>query len=73
MSERVYLRRRLINRLMSGLCIAAAGLAILVLALILGYTLSRGIAFLNLDFLTQAAKPVGEAGGGGLLSVLFEV
>lgn len=64
MSERVYLRRRLINRLMSGLCIAAAGLAILVLALILGYTLARGIAFLNLDFLTQAAKPVGEAGGG---------
>lgn len=64
MSKRVYLRRKWINRLMSGLCSAAAGLAILVLALILGYTLARGIAFLNLDFLIQAAKPVGEAGGG---------
>jgi len=49
---------------MSGLSSTAAGLAILILALILGYTLAHGIAFLNLDFLTQAAGPVGEAGGG---------
>jgi phosphate transport system permease protein len=42
----------------------AAGLAIMVLVLILGYTLVRGISALNLDFLTQAAKPVGEVGGG---------
>lgn len=42
----------------------AAGLAILVLVLILGYTLVRGISALNLNFLTQAAKPVGEVGGG---------
>jgi phosphate transport system permease protein len=39
-------------------------LGILILALILGYTLAHGIAFLNLEFLTQAAKPVGEVGGG---------
>jgi len=42
----------------------AAGLAITVLVLILGYTLVRGMSALNLDFLTQAAKPVGEVGGG---------
>lgn len=42
----------------------AAGLAIMILALILGYIVFHGISYINLDFLTQAAKPVGEAGGG---------
>jgi phosphate transport system permease protein len=64
MPESAYLRRKWINRLMLGLSTAAAGLCILILAIILGYTLARGIDFLNLDFLTQAAKPVGEVGGG---------
>jgi phosphate transport system permease protein len=64
MSERGYLRRKWFNRVMLGLSGGAAGLAILVLALILGYTLARGISALNLDFFTQAAKPVGEVGGG---------
>jgi phosphate transport system permease protein len=64
MSERVYLQRKWFSRIMLGLCSAAAGLGILILALILGYTLAHGIAALNLDFLTQTAKPVGEAGGG---------
>jgi phosphate transport system permease protein len=64
MSERGYLRRKWSNRIMLSLSSAAAGIAILILALILGYTLVNGIAFLNLDFLTQAAKPVGEVGGG---------
>ncbi len=49
---------------MLSLCSAGAALGILILALILGYTLAHGIASLNLNFLTQAAKPVGEAGGG---------
>lgn len=49
---------------MLGFCSGAAGLGILILALILGYTLAHGISALNLDFLTQAAKPVGEVGGG---------
>jgi phosphate transport system permease protein len=64
MFELGYLRRRWSNRIMLSLSSAAAGIAILILALILGYTLVNGIAFLNLDFLTQAAKPVGEVGGG---------
>jgi phosphate transport system permease protein len=59
-----YLRRKWLNRLMLGLSSAAAGLGVLILALILGYILAHGIASLNLDFLTQAAKPVGEVGGG---------
>ena len=63
-TERFYLRRKWSNRIMLGLCGAGAGLGILVLALILGYTLVHGIAALNLDFLTQAAKPTGEVGGG---------
>jgi phosphate transport system permease protein len=63
-SETGYLRRKWVNSLMLGLCSAAAGLAILVLALILGYTLVHGAMALNIDFLTQAAKPVGEVGGG---------
>jgi phosphate transport system permease protein len=64
MSERGYLRRKWFNRVMLGLSSGAASLGILILALILGYTLAHGIAFLNLEFLTQAAKPVGEVGGG---------
>ena len=64
LTERGYSRRKWINRVMLGLCSAAAGLAILILALILGYTLVHGISYFNLDFLTQAAKPVGEVGGG---------
>ncbi|MDP2931696.1 MAG: phosphate ABC transporter permease PstA [Chloroflexota bacterium] len=64
MLERGYLQRKWFNRIMLGLCGGAAGLGMLILALILGYTLSHGIAALNIDFLTQAAKPVGEVGGG---------
>ena len=64
MSERGYQQRKWFNRVMLGLCSGAAGLGILILALILGYTLANGISALNLDFLTQAAKPVGEVGGG---------
>jgi phosphate transport system permease protein len=64
MSGSNYLRRKWTGRLMLELCSAAAGIAILILAIILGYTLAHGITALNINFLTQAAKPVGEAGGG---------
>jgi phosphate transport system permease protein len=64
LAEPGYLRRKWSNRLMLGLSSGAAGLGILILAIIMGYTLVHGIAYLNLDFLTQAAKPVGEVGGG---------
>ena len=59
-----YLRRKWFNRLMLGMSGIAAGIGIAMLALILGYTLIQGISYLNLDLLTQAAKPAGEIGGG---------
>jgi len=59
-----YLRRKWFNFLMLGLSGIAAGIGIAMLALILGYTLAQGISVLNLDFLTQAARPAGEIGGG---------
>jgi phosphate transport system permease protein len=49
---------------MLGLSGCATGIVIIVLALILGYTLVNGISYLNIDIITQAAKPVGETGGG---------
>jgi phosphate transport system permease protein len=49
---------------MLGLSGAGACVAILLLAAILGYTLFHGIAYLNVGFFTEAAKPVGVAGGG---------
>jgi len=64
MSGTGYLRRKFVNRLMIAISSGAAGLAILILALILGYTLAQGISALNLSFLTEATKPVGVAGGG---------
>ncbi len=64
MREQAYWQRKLANSAMLGFCGAAAGLAMLIPVLILGYTLAHGLAYMNLDFLTQPAKPVGELGGG---------
>jgi len=59
-----YFSRKQFSRLMLVLCGCAAAIVIVVLILILGYTLVNGISYLNLDFITQPSKPVGEAGGG---------
>ena len=64
MQDSNYTSRKWTNRIMLGLSGTAAGLVVVVLALILSYTLVNGISYLNLDFLTQVAKPVGESGGG---------
>jgi len=64
MTEVGYIRRKLTNSLMLGLSGIAAALCIIILALILVHTLIQGISYMNPDFLTQPAKPVGEAGGG---------
>ena len=63
-NEQGHSRRQWLNRIMLGLSGTAAAVAILILALILGYTLVRGISDLNLSILTQAAKPMGQTGGG---------
>jgi phosphate transport system permease protein len=64
MTDAGFLRRKLVNRTMLALCAFAACLSIIMLAMIMGYTLVQGASSLNIDFLTQAAKPMGETGGG---------
>jgi phosphate transport system permease protein len=58
-------RRRLISSLMTGLTAACATFAIALLLVILGYIIVRGAASLNLQFLIDTPKPVGEGGGIG--------
>jgi len=64
MSQNLFASRKWFNRLMLGLSGAAAGMGIVLLALILGYIVANGIAYLNLDLITETAKPAGEAGAG---------
>jgi phosphate transport system permease protein len=64
MLERRYTSRKWANRIMLGLSGLAAAVAVLMLALILGYTLIQGLSYINLGFLTHASTPVGEVGGG---------
>jgi phosphate transport system permease protein len=58
------------RRLASGAFVAACGLSVLValvpLALILSFVMSRGLQALTPEFLTTLPKPVGEPGGGML-------
>jgi len=60
--------RRRSRKIKSGiahfLCVLSAILALIPLVLILGYVIFQGAAALNIDFLTQLPKPVGETGGG---------
>src|SRR5579884_155058 len=63
-SNRISLRRQLTNYFFTGL---SAGLSVLVvgaLVAIFAYLIIKGAGSLNWAFLTQAQKPVGEAGGG---------
>lgn len=56
--------RRGLSHLIVGLCGAAVLLALIPLAFVLFYVVSRGIGALNLDFFTNMPAPVGETGGG---------
>lgn len=49
---------------MTTLCGVALVLVIIPLALILYYTVSKGISYINWDFFVHMPKPVGEPGGG---------
>ncbi len=62
--NRYSLWRTIKNNVMIGLCAASAVAAMAALALISGYTLSKGMSALDLNFFTQMPKPVGEPGGG---------
>ncbi len=59
-----YPRRKAANFAMIGLCTAATLGVVSLLLLVIGYTVSQGLPYLNPDFITQAARPLGEAGGG---------
>jgi phosphate transport system permease protein len=58
-------RRRLVNAVMTAITAVCAVVATAVLLIILGYIATAGIAALNIEFLTDTPKPVGEGGGIG--------
>lgn len=59
-----FYRRKVTNATMLALSLLSALLVLVPLLFIFFYTLSKGAAYLNLDFFTHMPKPVGESGGG---------
>ena len=57
-------RRRAVDLMMTGTAILTVVIVLLPLVAIFAYLVYKGIGSINLDFLTQTPKPVGEAGGG---------
>jgi len=57
-------RRRVTDRVMGGVCLAAVLVAVAPLASVLGYVVLQGASALNWDFFTHLPAPVGENGGG---------
>jgi len=58
-------RRRMVNTIMTGLTSVCAVLVTILLLLIIGYIAVRGVSSLNVQFLIDTPKPVGEGGGIG--------
>jgi phosphate transport system permease protein len=56
--------RKRFNRFMLGMCVFGAGLAILLVCLMLGYIVIHGASYFNLNFITHTAAPLGQSGGG---------
>jgi phosphate transport system permease protein len=74
--EAAHRRRKMVSSVMTTVTAACAVLAIAVLLIILTYIAVRGVASINIEFLTDTPKPVGEGGGIGnaiLGSVLMTV
>lgn len=63
-TERLYRRRKLVNRLMTGAMIVAVGFAVVPLFLILFYLLKEGLPGLSLDLFTEEPNRPGREGGG---------
>lgn len=57
--------RHMTNAVMTTLTALCAFFTVIILAIILGYIAWRGISSINLQFLTDTPKPVGEGGGIG--------
>ncbi len=64
-----YFRRQLIDRLMGGLCVLAAGIGLVLLALILWMLFSKGMGGLSLDVFTKTMSQPGS--GGGLANAII--
>ncbi len=62
--QRISLRRRVTDHVMTGAAVMTVILVLLPLVAIFGYLVYRGIGSLNWAFLTQLPQPVGEPGGG---------
>lgn len=62
--DRAYRRRTIVDRLARGFCVAATGLALLPLGLVLWYVADKGLSGVSWDFFTEMPLPVGEVGGG---------
>ncbi len=60
----ISLRRRLTDHVMTGVAVLTVVLVLLPLFAIFAYLVYKGIGSINLAFLTQTPKPVGEPGGG---------
>ncbi len=69
-SDGEYWRRRLVNWTMAALVAAAAGVAVFVLVVILGYVAMRGAPALSLSFFIEQPLPYGEVGGGVAPAIL---
>jgi len=62
--QRISLRRRLTDHAVTAFSVGASLAVIVPLLAIFGYLVMKGIGSINLAFLTQTPKPVGEPGGG---------
>ncbi|HUO26427.1 MAG TPA: phosphate ABC transporter permease PstA [Candidatus Aquilonibacter sp.] len=60
----ISLRRRITDHIMTGVAVLTVILVLAPLVAIFAYLVYRGVGAINLAFLTQTPKPVGEAGGG---------
>lgn len=62
-TSRIAARRKLSSRIVGGLCIAAAGIALAILFSILWTLVARGLPALTLRLFTVSTLPTGENGG----------
>lgn len=63
-------RRRIVSKIVVGLCGLAVLVALVPLSLVFFYVIKQGFASLNWAFFTRMPKPVGEAGGGMANAIL---
>ncbi|MCO6509966.1 MAG: phosphate ABC transporter permease PstA [Aridibacter famidurans] len=65
MANELHQRRRIVSSVMTMLTALCAIFAITILVIILAYIAVRGVSAINIEFLIDTPKPVGEGGGIG--------